>query len=125
MCSAWGASRSTWCSGWRAGQQPIPRCGCNRWEQHLGGLTGRALEAAAKLGARCAYAGRLGTDEDSRVVAASLAAAGINTTHAVIDPAHGVVHSTIIASVGGATRNVFSNPASATGRTRHAAGPIR
>jgi sugar/nucleoside kinase (ribokinase family) len=84
-------------------------------ECHLGGLTGRALEATAKLGGRCAYAGRLGTDEDSRIVAASLTAAGIDITHAAVDPAHGVVHSTIIASTAGATRNVFSNPAPATG----------
>jgi sulfofructose kinase len=84
-------------------------------ESHLGGLTGRARAAAAKLGARCAYAGRLGTDEDSRAVAAALTAAGISVEHAASDPAYGVVRSTIIAALDRATRNVFSNPAPATG----------
>jgi len=84
-------------------------------ERCLGGLTGLALAAAAKLGARCAYAGRLGTGEDSNAVIAALNGAGIDTGHAVIDPAYGVVRSTVIAATRDGTRNVFSHPASATG----------
>ena len=34
-------------------------------QRHCGGLTATALVAAARLGARCAFAGRLGTDEGS------------------------------------------------------------
>ena len=34
-------------------------------ERRCGGLAGVALLAAARLGARCAYAGRLGTDTAS------------------------------------------------------------
>src|SRR5688572_3712423 len=66
-------------------------------ERRLGGLTGLALATAARLGARCAYAGRLGTDEDSRSVACALNEAGIDTTHAPVDWPYGVVHSTVIA----------------------------
>jgi ribokinase len=84
-------------------------------ERRLGGLTGLALAAAAKLGARCAYAGRLGTDEDSHAVNAALNDAGIDTVQAVVDSAYGVVRSTVITATREGTRNVFSHPASTTG----------
>ena len=84
-------------------------------ECRLGGLIGLALAAAAKLGARCAYAGRLGTDDVSNAVARALQEAGIDITHAPVDHSFGVVRSTIIAAAEGATRNVFSHLAPQTG----------
>jgi len=85
-----------------------------RRSQRLGGLTGHALVAAAKAGARCAYAGCLGTDGESDAVARALEAAGIETSYAVRATAHGIVRSVIVAASGPGTRNVFSH---ATGRT--------
>ena len=38
------------------------------WDRQCGGLTGTALVAAARLGARCAFAGLLGFDDLSRIV---------------------------------------------------------
>src|SRR5262249_47191307 len=48
-----------------------------RRERQCGGLTGTALVAAARLGSRCAYAGVLGEDEDSRFVVDCLRREGI------------------------------------------------
>jgi sulfofructose kinase len=81
----------------------------------LGGLTGHALVAAAKSGAKCAYAGRLGPDADSAAVATVLIEAGIDVSHAVRAESHGVVRSTIVASLEGGTRNVFSYATGLTG----------
>jgi hypothetical protein len=44
-----------------------------RRELRCGGLTATALVAATRLGARCAYAGRLGLDYESRLVEEYLA----------------------------------------------------
>jgi len=85
-----------------------------RRTQRLGGLTGHALVAATKAGARCAYAGCLGTDDDSLAAARALEAAGIDTRFAVRAGANGIVRSVIVSAVLPGTRNVFSH---ATGRT--------
>lgn len=84
-------------------------------EIRLGGLTGHALVTATRLGARCEYGGRLGSDADSVAVTRELHAARIGTEFATIDQAFGVVRSTIVAAAQGATRNVFSHPAALTG----------
>jgi sulfofructose kinase len=81
----------------------------------LGGLTGLALVAAAKAGAKCAYAGRLGTDADSLAVAVAFIDLGIDVSHAVRAPSHGIVRSTIVSSLEGGTRNVFSFATGLTG----------
>ena len=52
-----------------------------RWERHCGGLTATALVAAARLGARCAYAGAVGEDELSQFVLACLRQEGIDVAH--------------------------------------------
>ena len=83
--------------------------------QRLGGLTGHALVAAARAGARCAYGGRLGTDADSVAAAHALEAAGVSTAPALRDPACGIVRSTIIAARRSGTRNVFSHASGQTG----------
>ena len=64
----------------------------------FGGLTGTALVAAARLGARCAYAGRLGLDEDSVAVAENLRRRGVEIGLAVRDATSGVVRSVIAVS---------------------------
>ncbi len=81
----------------------------------LGGLTGHALVAAAKAGARCAYAGRLGLDHDSETTGRALAEAGIDLAAAAYGQEHGVVRSVIISAKQGGTRNVFSHATGLTG----------
>ncbi len=80
-----------------------------RRERHPGGLTATALVAAARLGARCAYAGILGEDEDSLWVLEHLAAEGIETRYATRLPGAGPVRSIIIVGTDRHTRNVFSD----------------
>ena len=83
--------------------------------ERFGGLTGGALIAAARLGARCAYAGRLGFDPASLAVEAAFAREGIDTRHAARDQENGVGRSTIIVSTPEGTRNVFSQHTGKTG----------
>lgn len=78
-------------------------------ESRCGGLIGVALHAAARLGARCAYAGRLATDDPSRRIEEAFVQAGIDVSHAPRSAEHHVVESTIIIATGTGTRNVFSN----------------
>ncbi len=81
-----------------------------RVEQSLrrcGGLTGAALVAAARLGARCAYAGCLGTDDYSRYVADDFAREGVDVSHAPRLPQARVVHSSIVVAQDSGSRNVF------------------
>lgn len=80
-----------------------------------GGLTGNALIAAARLGVRAAYAGRLGDDVASRAVERAFAGEGIDTTFAPRDALFRVGQSTIITSTTDATRNVFSFSPGGTG----------
>ena len=81
-----------------------------RVDRHLrrcGGLTGAALVTAARMGARCAYAGCLGTDEYSRCVAEDFAAAGVDTSQAPRLAKARVVHSTIVVGQNSGSRNIF------------------
>lgn len=83
--------------------------------RQCGGLTGTALVAAARLGARCAYAGCLGTDELSGYVAAHLAREGVDTSHAPRLPEARVVHSTIVVGRDAGSRNIFYEVGGMTG----------
>jgi len=78
-----------------------------RIERHFGGLTATALVAAARLGARCAFAGRLGTDALSDAVAANLVAHGIDVAAAPRSPDFSVVHAVIVVASQPPTRNIF------------------
>src|SRR5690348_3708416 len=49
-----------------------------RRERQCGGLTATALVAASRLGARCAFAGVLGDDENSRFVLDALSREGVD-----------------------------------------------
>jgi ribokinase len=89
------------------------------WERRCGGLTGTALVAAARLGASCGYAGRLGLDENSRLVEENFAREGINTRHAPRGSENSVVASTIVVALDTGTRNIFSRASGLTGAHEH------
>jgi sulfofructose kinase len=72
-----------------------------------GGLTGAALVAAARLGARAAYAGWLGTDEFSRYIEEDFQREGVNVSRAPRSPKACVVRSTIVVGMASGSRNIF------------------
>ncbi|HUV39935.1 MAG TPA: PfkB family carbohydrate kinase [Planctomycetota bacterium] len=84
-------------------------------ERQCGGLTGTALIAAARLGARCAYAGVLGDDELSRFVLHTLEREGVDTAHVVTRPDAQPVHSSIVVDETHHTRNIFYHVGGASG----------
>jgi sugar/nucleoside kinase (ribokinase family) len=86
-----------------------------RRERQCGGLTATALVAAARLGARCAYAAILGTDADSEFVIASLGREGIDVGHVVRREGARPIHSTIIVDEGRLTRTIFFDLAGSVG----------
>ncbi len=75
--------------------------------RRCGGLTGAALVAAARLGVRCAYAGCLGTDEQSQHVARNFSDEGVDISFAPRLPEARVVHSTIVVGQDSGSRNIF------------------
>jgi sulfofructose kinase len=77
--------------------------------RQCGGLTGTALVAAARLGARCGYAGVLGEDELSGYVAKTLQREGIDLAHCVRRSDARPAHSTIIVDQGRNTRTVLAS----------------
>ena len=84
-------------------------------ERQCGGLTATALVAAARLGARCAFAGVLGDDEESRFVIAALEADGVDTRHVVRRAEARPIRSMIVVAAAGHTRTIFYDLAGATG----------
>lgn len=76
-------------------------------ERHCGGLTSTALVAASRLGAKCAFAGTLGEDDDSRFVLQTLRREGINLQHLVRRDQARPVRSVIIVDERKRTRNIF------------------
>jgi len=84
-------------------------------ERQCGGLTATALVAAARLGARCAYAGTLGTDDASRFVLGSLRREGVNVRHVLRRAGAGSVQSVIIVDERHRTRNIFYSTKNAIG----------
>lgn len=76
-------------------------------ERQAGGLTGTALVAAARLGAKCAYAGMLGHDELSQFVAETFRREGIDLTYVAWRDDAQPVHSFIIVDITAHTRNIF------------------
>lgn len=79
----------------------------DRRERQCGGLTTTALVAAARLGARCAYAGVLGDDPDSEFVLETLRWEKVNIRHAVRRPGARPVRSTIVVDPKRGTRTIF------------------
>jgi ribokinase len=70
-------------------------------------LTGTALVAAARLGARCAYVGVLGDDDLSRFVADALAKEGVDMGYAVRRTDARPALSTVVVDRSHGTRTVF------------------
>jgi len=75
--------------------------------RRCGGLTGAALITAARLGARCGYAGQLGTDEASQYIADNLTREGVDVSYAPRSVEAGVVRSVIVVGSDTGSRNVF------------------
>jgi sugar/nucleoside kinase (ribokinase family) len=86
-----------------------------RRERHCGGLCATALVAAARLGARGAFAGTLGFDDDSRFVLETLMREGVNIRHAVRRAEAGPVRSVIVVDETRRTRNIFYETSRARG----------
>jgi sulfofructose kinase len=75
--------------------------------RRCGGLTGAALVTAARMGATCAFAGCLGTDEASQYVADYFAREGIEVSHAPRLAEARVITSTIVVGQDLGSRNIF------------------
>ena len=83
--------------------------------RQCGGLTGTALVAAARLGARCAYVGMLGDDDLSREAIACFVREGIDISHHARNADARPAHSTIIVDETQRTRTVFASLEGAAG----------
>ncbi len=77
-----------------------------RWERQCGGLTATALVAAARLGARAAYAGSLGQDELSRFALECLVREGVDMSHVRPGDAQ-PIHSAVIVGGPSGSRTIF------------------
>jgi sugar/nucleoside kinase (ribokinase family) len=84
-------------------------------ERHCGGLTATALVAAARLGARCAYAGTLGEDDNSRFVLETLRREGINLRHLIQREGARPVRSIVVVDETRRTRTIFYDTKGAAG----------
>ena len=84
-------------------------------ERHCGGLCATALVAAARLGAKCAFAGTLGDDEGSRLVLETLKHENIDTRDAIRRASAGPVRSVIVVDEARRTRNIFYDTQQALG----------
>ncbi|MFN7141560.1 MAG: carbohydrate kinase family protein, partial [Limisphaerales bacterium] len=80
-------------------------------ERQLGGLTAVALLAAARLGAKCSYAGVLGRDDLSKFAIKEMQKEKINLRHLQRRDNNPAVHSFIVVDSTNHTRNVFSHRA--------------
>jgi len=85
-----------------------------RRERQCGGLTGTALVAAARSGARCGYAGVIGIDELSDEIARQFQRVGIDTSWMSRNPAARVIYSVIVVD-DHQTRTIFYDLTGAIG----------
>jgi sugar/nucleoside kinase (ribokinase family) len=74
-----------------------------------GGLCGTALVAAARLGARAAYAGALGSDELSTFTVQQLQNEGIDCSAVILQPNARPRHSTILVEQAHGTRTILAS----------------
>jgi sulfofructose kinase len=86
-----------------------------RRERECGGLGATALVAAARLGARCAYAAVLGNDPISQFVIDSLQANGIDVSHIPRRGDARPVYAIIVVDEKTGTRNIFYDNSAPTG----------
>lgn len=97
----------------------------SRRERHCGGLTATALVAAARLGCRCAYAGALGDDPDSRFVLETFAREGVDTRFVVRRPDTRPVRSVILVEEPTGARTILYDVEGALGAdARRPAQPV-
>jgi sulfofructose kinase len=87
-----------------------------------GGLTGTALVAAARLGAKTAYFGVLGTDNLSCHTISELEREGVDCTPVLIRAGAGPVHSTIIVDTSNGQRTILHSHAHVQQRGPHEVG---
>lgn len=85
-----------------------------------GGLTGNALVAAARYGARCAYAGPLGLDPDSQFLRDLFAHEGIDLTNSTTLDEARPIRSTILVDQKNRTRTILFDLAGSVGALPHA-----
>src|SRR5262245_30544732 len=78
-------------------------------QRQCGGLSGNALVAAARLGARCAYAGTLGDDEASRYLLATLRAEGVDVSTVRIVEGARPIRSAVLIDQSRHTRTVLAD----------------
>jgi sulfofructose kinase len=78
-----------------------------RHERRFGGLTGNALVAAARLGARCAYGGCLGRDDASQFIEQEFLREGVDISPAPRPEGAAVIRSAIIVGEDTGSRNIF------------------
>lgn len=78
-----------------------------RHERRCGGLTAVALMTAARMGARCQYAGVLGVDDLSHFAVSAMSEFGVDTSTVVVDEQTRPVHSIIIVDETTKTRTIF------------------
>ncbi len=71
-----------------------------------GGLTGNAMVAASRFGAKVAYGGSLGFDEDSQFLRDLYLKEGINLTTCRSDPQYRPIRSTIVIDQAQNTRTI-------------------
>ena len=88
---------------------PDSKAPVRRHERQCGGLTATALVAAARQGARCAYAGTLGEDDLSRFVLACLHQEGIDTSLVRCLPGGRPIQSWVIVDDSRQTRTILYN----------------
>lgn len=89
---------------WPQAERKLP---IRRLEMQGGGLGATALIAAARLGAKCSYAGLLGPDETSKRVADLLRDEGIDLDLVSWHEQAGAIRSFVIVNTRGNTRNIF------------------
>jgi sulfofructose kinase len=87
----------------------------SRGERRCGGLAGGALQAAAQLGARTAFAATLGDDELSAFVVDQFQARGINLKYLRRRAGVKPIHSTIVVDTTHHTRTIFFSLEGAAG----------
>jgi len=76
-------------------------------ERQCGGNTGTALVAAARLGAKCAYAGILGNDPLSAFIRSTLEKEGVDVTHVVTHGSTVPIYAVIVVDETHRTRTIF------------------
>jgi sugar/nucleoside kinase (ribokinase family) len=95
--------------------QPDAKVRVRSRERQCGGLTATALVAAARLGARAAYAGVLGSDPESRFVLECLERERVDTQYIRRRQDARPIHSTILVDEAKLTRTILFDLAGSVG----------